>query len=426
MPVEPPKKEAALSIPMSHHNSQFLSIPRMTPLLLPAVSFLIGCSSQYPTAVPDAPPSDTSSPTVPSPIFPTAFQVPASIAADCSVDVTAALHAWIASVPDSSTLVFGKDACYNIDGGLAIPDRHGLTFDGNGSTFKLVTRGTSNRSNWTIQGGSDINLRNMTARGANPYAGINPSAYDGQVEWQHAFRFQGTQTGMLDNVQGYDVYGDFVEAEENHKTGVTSRNLTVRNSRFERNGRQGIALIHVDGFVLLDRYLGDINMTGIDIELNGDLQRVANVRIMRNTFGRVKHALLSSHGQGTSTGVSKVMFSWNKMTAPPVTCLAAITLGTPRAGVYWSSFSFDNNTLKTFGNPMDLQRLKNVTIRNNAMEWVAPGACRTQVAVWAKDSHDGLVSGNTMSNAQKAYTPYLMFQADTLTSNFRVSANTMR
>ena len=53
----------------------------------------------------------------------TAGVVPSSIPTDCSRDVTAALLAWIATVPDGSTLEFTANACYRVDGTLRIRNR---------------------------------------------------------------------------------------------------------------------------------------------------------------------------------------------------------------------------------------------------------------------------------------------------------------
>ena len=68
----------------------------------------------------------------------TVAAVPASIPSDCSRDVSAELLAWIASVPDGSTLRFAANGCYRVDRTLTIQYRNGLTFEGNGATFPRV------------------------------------------------------------------------------------------------------------------------------------------------------------------------------------------------------------------------------------------------------------------------------------------------
>jgi trimeric autotransporter adhesin len=193
------------------------------------------------------------------------YHVPASIAADCSVDVTGAVRTWIATVPDNSTLRLGANACYLINGGLVIDDRHGLTFDGNNATFKFTTQGHGQRSHWMLRGGSGYTFRDITLIGANPNAGTGNAAYVSGLEWQHGWRFRGTQGALLDNVQVYDVYGDFVNVSFDDRVrypGPPTRNIVVRNSRFERNGRYGWTITHGEGIVFENNYMGDVRWSG--------------------------------------------------------------------------------------------------------------------------------------------------------------------
>ena len=62
--------------------------------------------------------------------------MPSSIASDCSADTTSSLSKWISSVPDNSSLMLGKGACYRVDGSITISNRRSLLFDGNGSTLQ--------------------------------------------------------------------------------------------------------------------------------------------------------------------------------------------------------------------------------------------------------------------------------------------------
>jgi hypothetical protein len=354
--------------------------------------------------------------------------VPASIVADCSADMTRQLNDWIASVPDSSTLVFGRNACYNIDGGLIVVDRHGLTFDGNGSTFRVFSEGDPNRSNWTIRAGSDITLRNMTARGAHPRAGIHHDSHVGRLEWQHGFRFQATQTGTLDNVQVYDVYGDFFEAEPDWTRvavwpGEPARNITVRNSRFERNGRMGAGLTHVDGFLMENSYMGEVSLSAIDVELDDALATGRNVRIIGNRFGRVRHGVFTNFGQGNSAGVGNHVFSNNVMEAAPVTCIPPVWAGAPGEGIFWTGYVFEGNTIRTAGNAFEVTRIRDVRIRNNTVIFHPGGGCERPEAVRARNSHGGIVQHNTIIGAPSWYK---VIHADALTTGFSVSDNTFR
>ena len=97
---------------------------------------------------------------------------PAAITADCSIDVSAALNAWIASVPDNSTLSFAPDGCYRIDRTLIVSKRTGLTFEGNNATFRQVTDGTDinhprqarTRAGWLFLLSAQLTVRNLTMR----------------------------------------------------------------------------------------------------------------------------------------------------------------------------------------------------------------------------------------------------------------------
>ncbi|HET9982407.1 MAG TPA: Ig-like domain-containing protein [Longimicrobiales bacterium] len=351
------------------------------------------------------------------------YSPPSSIAADCSTDVTTALNGWIASVPDSSTVSFGAGACYRVDGGLVVADRNGLTFEGNGATFRVFTKGAPDRANWTIRGGAGITFRNMIVRGANPNAGTQDAAYDTSVEWQHGFAFQGTQTALLDSVQVYDVYGDFAEAQHDPRVtfpGQPVRNLTVRNGRFERNGRMGFGLTHVDGFVLRDSYVGGVRWSAVDVELNDASEVGRNIQVLHNTFGAVRHSLLSNGGAGAEPNVGSIEFSSNIMAADPLTCIAPIDIAPP-SGQYRSGFTFRQNQLRVYGAAVTLTRARNVTVDGNSLDFLSGGGCsQGTTGVYAADSHVGGVTNNTLTAASA------VFKADPLTTDFTVSGNTMR
>ncbi|HET8654357.1 MAG TPA: hypothetical protein VFL93_02400 [Longimicrobiaceae bacterium] len=366
-------------------------------------------------------PSEPSTPPAPTPTG-DVYTVPASIRGDCRVDVTRAMQAWIKSVPDGSTLLFGKGACYRIDGGLVITDRHDLTFEGNGATFQVFSQGDSQRSNWSFRRGSDIMVHNMIVRGANPAAGTSAAAYVTALEWQHGFRFEGTQGATLDSVQVYDVYGDFVEAQMDKRgTGLPARDITVRKSHFERNGRMGIGLTDVDGFTLEDSYLGDIRWSAVDLELNKDGTTGRNIRIVRNRFGPVRHALFSNHGAGSSEDVGNIVFSDNEMVAAPVTCMPPVTIGTPGLGVYWSGYTIENNRLRGGGVSIDLLRTRDVVVRNNVIA-SAPRGCGGPDAalIRLQDSHRGEVRDNSVSGKTVAVS------VDSLSTGIIVSGNTIQ
>lgn len=341
----------------------------------------------------------------PAPVVPAdVYHVPANIVDDCSVDMTTALHEWIASVPDNSILVFGEERCYNIDRGMRLYDRVGLTFEGNGSTFKFFSQGNGQRANWQIWGGGDLVFRNMIAIGANPNGGLDGNAYVRRLEWQHAWRFRGTQGALLDNVQGYDVYGDFVNISFDNRVpypGEPTRNVTVRNSHFERNGRYGFTITHGEGIVLENSYLGDVRWSAINIELNHSVDVGRNFRMEGNRFGQSKHHLFVAKGAGMSESVGDIVFRGNVMEEDYMsTCLAAFSVATPSEDRFWSGWIIEDNVFRPRRNgwAIDLTRVRNVVISNNTIENGTTGGCGYDEPMIFRDSHNGKVEDNVISN----------------------------
>jgi hypothetical protein len=352
------------------------------------------------------------------------YHVPAHIASNCSVDVTQALHGWIASVPNHSTLVFGSNACYRIDGGMVISDRHGLTFEGNGSTFRVFTQGHGQRANWILRGGSNLTFRNMIARGANPNAGLATNAYVRSLEWQHAWRFRGTQGALLDDVQGYDVYGDFVNISFDDRVaypGPPTRNVTVRNSRFERNGRYGFTVTHGEGIVFENNYLGDVRWSSVNVELNHSVDLGRNIRIEGNRFGPTLHHMFAAKGAGFSESVGDIVIRGNVMEpAHMLTCLAAISVRTPAADRFWAGWVIENNVFRTRnrGWAVELTRTREVVVRNNTMISGAVGGCGYSEPMRFMDSHNGTIMGNTIAGQWP-----IMHSVDELTTGFHFARN---
>jgi hypothetical protein len=228
---------------------------------------------------------------------PPVVTVPTSIATDCSRNVTTEILAWIASVPDGSTLQFGPNACYRVDGTLRVRYRHNLTFEGNHATFRAFTDGSElgsawnirTRSMWNFADSTNLTLRNTVVIGANPNAGRGDLAYRAIYEAQHAYLIQNTQTALLDHVEAYDVYGDFVYV------GSNSSDVTVRNSTFSRNGRQGWT-INGTNVLFENNSISETRRATIDMEpaLPGWVAR--NITIRNNTIGKGRLYFFASVG----------------------------------------------------------------------------------------------------------------------------------
>lgn len=244
--------------------------------------------------------------------------IPASITADCSRDVTTEILAWVRSVPNGSTLQFTPNACYRVDGTLLIRYRSDLTFEGNHATFRAVTDGSElvdrtlmrTRAMWQIADSRRMTLRNMVVNGANPYAGRGDRAYQPKFEAQHAYLVQDTQGMLLDKVEAYDVYGDFVYV------GTNSTDVTVQHSTFLRNGRQGWT-INGTNILFQNNSIGETRRATIDMEPALASWVARNVTIRNNTIGQGRLYFFASVGAAAT--IDNVNIIGNQLVGRPMT-----------------------------------------------------------------------------------------------------------
>ena len=278
----------------------------------------------------DTPPPPSSAPTG------VAFSPPPDLAADCSTDVAGRLTAWIASVPDNSVLSFPKGACYRVDTPLTIQQRSGLLLDGNGATLKAVAEGDRNRDHLRIMGSSNITVRNLVVRGANPHAGAAADAYRANREAQHGFDLLGVEGVLLDGVEAYDLFGDFVYIGG---AKVASAHVTVRNSHFERGGRQGISVTNGEDVVIEGNLIAGVPRSLFDLEPNSRTGRALHVQLIGNQTGPAHNFWLASKGVGSDVG--DITIRGNVMQAATG---GLIWVRTPATLPARSEFTVDDNT----------------------------------------------------------------------------------
>jgi hypothetical protein len=356
-------------------------------------------------------------PIPPSPVY----EVPSSIAADCSRPVDAEIMDWLARVPNHAVARFAPGGCYGVDGSIVLADRTNLTVDGNGATFAALTKGSSTRRNWRLQGGKSVTLRNMTARGANPTAGIVEGAYDPSYEFQHAYSIEGTQGATLDGVGAHDVHGDFVAIHHDERydptTTAPARNVTIRNARFERNGRQGISPTNVEGLLVEGSYLGEVNMNAVDIEPDFLEARATGIRLENNTFGRIRFSVLANAGGGAAVNVGEITITGNTMVGPLVSCRPPVFVETPDGGLR-AGYTITGNRLLSFGDAVELRGVAGAEVAGNTVTFTDAG-CGTRAGVRLANAHVVSVTGNAFSGATEAVVN------DHLSTAVTASANTL-
>jgi hypothetical protein len=309
------------------------------------------------------------------------------------------IASFLSTVPDGSTIQFQPGGCYGQQGTIFVTDRQNLVIDGNGSTFRALTQGDSGRSNWEVQAGSNITIENMTLYGANPNAGVGAGCYNAALEWQHGIDFEATQGATVNNVNIYNVYGDFIEAQYDSRLGWDSsqpaRNILVENSYFSGSGRMGLGLTDVIGFTMQNSYMTGVCWDAVDVELDSNQEYGLDIQILDNTFGPTNLAVFSNFGQGYNPNVGDITISGNTETGPLYSCESAIAIG-QYPGEHRSNYTITNNQLLAGGYGMDIEGVDNATIDNNTVTYTNEG-CNPPAGVFLVDSHTVSIENNTFA-----------------------------
>ena len=244
------------------------------------------------------------------PLAPGVVALPSSIDATGARDVAPELNAFFRDLPDGATVEFPANGTFRIETPVTLQDKVGVTVDGNGSRTITTTRGDRTRQHWRLVRGSGIVIRDLTVKGANPNAGTSEAAYVASLEAQHGFNIAGTHGVILDHVTVTDVYGDFVYLGTDAKTKTWSEDVTVTQSNFNRNGRQGIALTGARRVLIDGNTIENTRRATFDLEPNGGSTGVEDVVISNNRIGSGRLNFLSSQGSGP---VNKVTVRGNQL-----------------------------------------------------------------------------------------------------------------
>lgn len=338
------------------------------------------------------------------PARPVTYTPPSNIKSNCSVPVDAKLNAWLATVPDNSTIQFGAGRCYGQDGTIALSGRRGLVIDGQGAEFRALTPGTSHRANWRLTGGSNLTLQNLTVTGSDPQG-----SYDPAVEWQHGFAVEGVQGLTLTNVHAAATWGDGIDLGNSANTPTcgddasSSRNVVIDGATLERNGRQGLAVVDAEVVTLRNSTIGPVAWWGVDLETDDDCAIARHVTIDHNSFGANRYGVLGSVGFGGAPQVGDVTFINNVQTVPTGLageCWAPVEVLSPD-GLYRDGYTFSGNTLLARHNAFEFRRLSNVSVTANNVTFDAASGCGGRIGVLLVDSHTVGITSNAFTGANR-------------------------
>ncbi len=358
---------------------------------------------------------------------PAIYEVPTSIAGDCSVAVEDEIMAWLATVPDGSTAQFGAGRCYGQDGTITLADGEGLVIDGQGSEFRALTPGGSHRANWRFMGGRNLIVRNMAVRGSNPQG-----SYDHAVEWQHGYSVEGVQGMTLANVQVRETWGDGVNIWRGAPSPAcgddasSARNVLITGALIERIGRQGVAVVDGEQVTLEDSTVGPVAWANVDIETDEGCEIARQITVARNSFGENGWGVIVNGGFGADPQVGDVIVTDNVQTAPtvdtgiltPDPCRAPVRMLSPDA-VYRDGYTFARNRFLTPNNALVFRRVRNIDVSSNSVSIGPPiPGCDSRAGVRLTDSHTVGITGNSFNGASN------VFIADGLSTGITATGNT--
>jgi hypothetical protein len=246
---------------------------------------------------------------------PVVVTVPSTIDRTGRSDVTAALNAFFAGVPNGRTITFPPKSRYRIEGTLLLLDRQNLTIDGNGATFFAKTNGNNTpprgcsqassvcrypnrtRSQWSFNNDVNMTVRNLVVIGSANDPGPQ-GTYDPSLEAQHAFNIVGASGMLLDHVVALNVWGDlvYVGGIVRRDSIQSSTDVLVSNSVFVGSSRQGWSVTDGIRITFVNNVIDRARRSLIDIEANTATDHIEYVTIKHNLLGRSRFCTISNYG----------------------------------------------------------------------------------------------------------------------------------
>jgi hypothetical protein len=286
---------------------------------------------------------------VPEPLAP-----PASIAADCSVDVSKPLGQWLRNLPPDTTVEPSAGACYQVDEGLLLTFPTDLTVDG-GTFENLSTEPQPSTGHGTPRGlpvfnvlsGSGVTFENLTIDGADP------GGYLAKMAFASGIQFQGTHDATVTNVSITDTFGDGITLDplrndsDHEGSGILSPtdDAIISDVTITGAGRMGIAFVSVNGASVSAVSISNVGLDTFDVESDQSDEGTQNLTIngcTSSTAGPGDFFADGGAGSGPSTG--NITVSNCVMEQPQSGTV--ILIDRPGTGsVPRGPFTFENDTL---------------------------------------------------------------------------------
>ena len=267
------------------------------------------------TVPPVTPPSGTAPSWWVAPVTSRTVQIPASIDATGTTDVTAALLAFNASVPDGSIITGAPTAIYKFGGNIIPNSRNNLIFDMQGGTWNNIANplGTSG---WTPYADSAIfwtygvkpypthlTFRNIVLKAANPTPG---KLQAGAGEYAAFLHSMGGQYLEVTNVTASGLFGDLITLNEN------SQFVWSHGNHMIDCGRNSVSVVAGSHIVIEDSAHDVAGYCSFDIEPeSGSIAGSANIVYRRNTHKTWGNCFFAMDGSNSGKLITDVTVDSN-------------------------------------------------------------------------------------------------------------------
>jgi hypothetical protein len=279
---------------------------------------------------------------------PAGIAVPSSINSTGSADASAALIAFIARVPDGSTVVFRSGGVYRMDRAFKFARRRNLTLNGNGATLRSNGGTTEASALFWLVDNSGVRVTNFKLVGNSSTPGVFQAGREGAS----GVLVDGGTNITLDHLTVSRVWGDCVEVNS------WASGVVFRNSDCASVGRSGVSIISGRNVTVEDNAFPKSGYCVFNIEANDSSEGATSVRFVNNTAGTWKNSFFSANGAAGSK-VSGITVSGNRVTGG--TLLTVMTIAR-RTNIV---FTNNRSSVSGYGPILRFAHVDGLTITGN-------------------------------------------------------------
>lgn len=254
-----------------------------------------------------------------APVTTKTYSIPASIDATGKTDVTAALLAFIQSVPDSSTILGAPAAIYQHKGSFMPPSRNNLIFDMQGGTWLNTADGNAGVGTdaWKIYKASSVFLplvkpypthltfRNIVVKAASPAPGkFQPGEF---AAFLHSM---GGQYLELTNITASGLFGDLVTLNE------ASQYVWLHGNHVLDCGRNMVSVVCGSHLVVEDNAFDVAGYCSFDVEPEtGSIAGSSDLVYRRNHHKSWSNCFFAMDGSNAGKPISDVTVDSNTVSS---------------------------------------------------------------------------------------------------------------